>query len=296
MHRVSVFIAVTLLVGGCAAPQPYVSPDRLERGLVVVLPGVEGRSWLNEAICEGLNEGGVNWAIELHDWTAWGGPLYNLRNHARNRRKAEELADRIVRYQMQCPNRPVVLVGHSGGAAIAVWAAAALPTGTRIDGVVLLSAALSPRHTLDRPLRNSRRGIVNFYSSRDWVLLGTVLAGTMDGDFANSAGRAGFAIPDGNKPPAPYERLFQIAWNEKMAETGHRGGHLTSGAADFVSTYVAPFVRRAEWSREFVTSVLRGEAAGGAPDVLVPEWKPARGPQGPEGSRRDSRWEPAPPR
>ena len=264
IRRVSALAAAALLVGGCAWGQRYVSPDRLDRGLVIVLPGVEGTSVFNRAICDGLDEGGVNWAIELYDWTMWGGPFYNLRNQARNRRKGRELADRIVRYRRERPKRPVVLVGQSGGGAIAVWAAEALPTGTVVEGVVLLAAALSPRHGLEPALRKSRRGIVSFYSPRDWVLLGTVLAGTMDGDFATSAGRVGFQIPEANDRADAYRRLFQIAWNEKMAEAGHSGGHLTSGAAAFVSTYVAPFVRQGQWNEEFVAEVLRGKGEAAA--------------------------------
>ena len=50
--------------------QPYVVSERLNRGLVIALPGIEGRSKLNEDICRGLDEGGVSWAIELYDWTS----------------------------------------------------------------------------------------------------------------------------------------------------------------------------------------------------------------------------------
>ena len=75
----------------------------------------------------------------------------------------------------------------------------------------------------------------------------------------------GFQIPEANDRADAYRKLFQIAWNEKMAEAGHSGGHLTSGAAAFVSTYVAPFVRQRQWNEEFVAEVLRGKAEGPAP-------------------------------
>ncbi|HUU23729.1 MAG TPA: alpha/beta hydrolase [Phycisphaerae bacterium] len=263
-----------LLLAGCGAPQPYVTADRLERGLVVVLPGVEGRGRFNEAICDGLNDGGVNWAIELYDWTVWGGPLYNLRNRSGNRQKADDLADRIARYREQCPGRPVVLLGQSGGGALAVWTTEALGPGVEVDGVILLAAALSPRYTLDAALRRSRRGILSFYSERDWVLLGTAIAGTMDGDFAASAGRTGFEVPGGDDPPETYRKLFQVAWNQKMSETGHYGLHITSGASEFVSAYVAPFIRSAVWREELVAKVLRGEPVEGPPEVPPLEWKP----------------------
>ena len=108
---------------GCSRPQPYLSWSRLDRGLVIVLPGIEGRSPLNEAVCEGLVDGGVNWGIELCDWTTSVpmGYLINLRDQERNRNQAEEIAAKIVRYKMAHPERPVVLVGQSGGGAMAVW-------------------------------------------------------------------------------------------------------------------------------------------------------------------------------
>ena len=265
---------------GCGPGQPYVTPDRLERGLVIVLSGIEGRSGYNEAICEGLDAGGVNWAIELHDWTGWGGPLYNLRNRAGNRRKAAGLAGRIARYQARYPHCPVVLVGQSGGGAMAVWTAEALPPEAPMDGLILLAVSLSPRYVPAAALHASRRGIVSFYSNKDWILLGTAVTGTMDGELASSAGRTGFAVPGGDGAIKPFDRLHQIAWNEKMAEAGHTGGHLTSGAAEFVATFVAPLVRERVWTGEVVGRAARGEPA------VRPIAVPPRGPPRTEATTR----------
>ncbi len=242
---------------GCNPPQPYVTFERLERGLVIVLPGIEGRGVFNEAICDGLDAGGVDCAIELYDWTQrWAGPLYNLRNTAANRRRARDLADRIVRYQMGYPDRPVVLVGQSGGGAMAVWTLEALPPATRVDGAVLLAAALSPNYTLSAALENCRRGIVNYHSKRDVILLATYVAGTMDGELYDSAGRTGFHLPgDPNRLPRAYAKLFQIGWNEHMSRSGHWGGHLTSGAKWYVAQYVAPLVRAKEWDQSLADRV-----------------------------------------
>jgi hypothetical protein len=259
--------AVSLLSAatGCiSSSQPYLTSDRMERGLVIVLPGVEGRSPLNEAICRGLNDGGVNWAIELYDWTApvpliglTMGPLYNQEAEGRNQNKADELAGRIKRYQFAYPHRPVVLVGQSGGGAIAVWAARALSGGHKVDGVILMAASLSPGYPLSRALNNSDRGIVNFYSARDWFLLGvgTTITGTMDGEHESSAGKVGFLPPSGRKPKE-YSKLFQIPWTEKMGETGNSGGHMSSGATEFVSTYVAPLVLSPVWDDRLISQIV----------------------------------------
>jgi len=225
---------------------------------VIVLPGIEGRSALSEAICEGLVDGGVNWAVELCDWTSPVPMNYlgNLRDRDRNRQQAEEIAAKIVRYKMAHPERPVVLVGQSGGGAIAVWITEALPPGEKIDGIVMLAASLSPDYALDGAMAGVKRGIVNYYSSRDWFILGigTIISGTMDGEHSSSAGRVGFTVPHGKRARA-YEKLYQIPWQKEMALSGYSGTHLTSGAREFVATYVAPLVLAPMWDKSFVEMV-----------------------------------------
>ncbi|MDP6636807.1 MAG: hypothetical protein QGG42_18050 [Phycisphaerae bacterium] len=251
-------------LGGCAAaPQPYVSESRLNRGLVVVLPGIEGRSVFNEEICRGLNAGGVGSAIELYDWTS-GVPLgfiWNLWSSRQNHKQAAHLAERIARYQFNYPGRPVVLVGQSGGSAIATWTCEAMRWGRKVDGVVMLAAAMSPGYRLTTALDSTRRGIVNFYSSRDVLLLwaGTKVYGTMDGKHSTSAGNVGFSVPTGKLRSKEYDRLFQVPWRSEMARTGNLGMHLTSGTASFVARYVAPLVRTQQWDHRLIENITQGK-------------------------------------
>jgi pimeloyl-ACP methyl ester carboxylesterase len=253
-------ILAAALLAGCGDRQPYVTGERLDRGLVVVLTGIEGRSKLNNDIARGLDAGGVDWAIEVRDWTSSLGPLYTLKAASRNRAEARKLADRIIRYQWSHPGRPVVLVGQSGGAAIAAWTAEAMPYDQRIDGIVMIAGALSPAYQLDAALGNSRRGIANFYSARDWVLLGagTTITGTMDGAHTSASGRVGFEQPTDPPRPRLYSKLFQVAWNPQMSQTGHIGLHLSSGAEQFVARYVAPLVVSEQWNSEVVSRVIDG--------------------------------------
>ncbi|MCD4699466.1 MAG: alpha/beta hydrolase [Phycisphaerae bacterium] len=262
-------LIILMLTGlaGCTQPQPFVTPERLDRGLVLVLTGIEGASRINEDICWGLADAGVHRAIELVDWTMPGAYLHNLRDQERNRKKAEDIANRITRYQMSHPDRPVTLIGHSGGGAMAVWIAEAMSPDSSIDGLILLSASLSPGYLLDISLRNSRQGIVSFFSREDWFFLGagTMTLGTMDGKHTSSAGMVGFDVPARPGQEGLYGKVFQIAWQKRMARTGHTGGHPTSGARRFVATYVAPLVLAENWDKATIKTILSDERTATCP-------------------------------
>jgi len=297
LWRVLPVVLLSAWVCGCGPRQPFLTENRLQRGLVIVLTGIEGRSPLNEEICRGLEEGGVNMGIELRDWTGTVPVLLNLQTTNRNRRKATEIADAIVRYKIAYPYRPVFLIGQSGGGAMAVWAAEALPPEQPIDGIILLAAALSPQYPLDGALQRVRRGIVSFYSPRDWMFLGvgTFIYGTMDRAHTSSAGRLGFEMPRRQRRARLYEqKLFQIAWQEEMARVGYHGGHLGSGARDFVAKYVAPFVRARRWSADWIAETLNlgvttpGEivpAPGESAEPAIEPGEPSTQPAGPTTGR-----------
>ena len=271
------------LTVGCTQSQPYVTPERLDRGLLIVLPGIEGRSTLNVDICRGLDKGGVDWAIELYDWTSPAGMLYNQRAEIRNRQKAQQIAEHVKRYQWSHPRRPVVLVGHSGGSALAAWTAECLPMNTQVDGIIMVAPSLSPQYMLDWALPRTGRGIISLNSSRDWVLLGmgTTVAGTMDGQHTSSAGRVGFAMPLTTRRRQIYSKLYQVSWSDEMAAKGHGGGHMSSSSGSFVAAYVAPFVLSSQWNAEFVENVVKGNgaapsAATAPPTRSHPAWRPRR--------------------
>jgi pimeloyl-ACP methyl ester carboxylesterase len=261
-----IMILAVAAVAGCGGDQPYVTPERLNRGLVIVLTGIEGRSAFNEDICKGLDDGGVRYAVELYDWTSRLGPLYNLRAGGRNHKQSQEIADYIRRYHRVCPGRPVFLVGQSGGGAIAVWVAEELGP-SQVEGVVLLAASLSPKYRLDKALGASARGVISYYSHRDWFLLGTNIAGTMDGELTSSAGRIGFDVP--SPAPGVYKKLWQIPWQPHMADMGHTGGHLTSGDSSFVSHFVAPFINTPTWDEFAVGRVTGVQKPKPAPEYIV---------------------------
>ncbi len=249
---------------GCTTKGSYVDEARLDRGLVIVLPGMDGASYVNRLITKGLVRGGVNYAIELHDWTLAGRwtMLYNLRAEKRNRRKALDIVDRITEYQLAHPGRPVFLVGQSAGAGMAAWIAEAMGEGSDIDGIVMLASALSPQYRLEGALARSRRGIVNFHSRMDCMFLGlgTTIFGTCDGRYTSAAGRKGFEIPDGGGTEGLYEKLHQVAWSRGMFALGNLSGHVTSTAPAYIAEYVAPLIKAEKWDEQLIAEITAGRS------------------------------------
>lgn len=222
---------------------------------MIVLPGIEGRSLLNRNLALGLDEGGVTSAIEIFDWTLGvpGSLVYNLVDIERNRRVARSLTQRIVDYRTEHPTNPVHLVGHSGGAGLAVLALEALPDDVEIDMAILLAPALSPEYDLSAALRHTCAGIVNFYSENDISLLkiGTSLFGSVDRKYGASAGAVGFVRPDAADATAELydDRLRQVRWTRRLREYGADGSHIGWTSRRFAREYLAGLIKRNEAAR-----------------------------------------------
>ena len=230
---------------GIIPPRRF-STAHLAQGLTIVLPGIEAESVFTYGMCDGLLAGNVQGAIRVFNWGMPfpGGYLGNLCHYARNRRRARDLAAQIVAYQDEYPGRPVNVVAHSGGAGIAVFAAEALPPERSIHALVLLNGALSPTYDLSPALARTQRGILNSYSSRDWLVLdwGTRFFGTTDRKFVRACGSVGFS-PPAQANPTLYEKLHQFSWTPEMSHSAHLGGHVTSCTEAFLEHYIAPWLR-----------------------------------------------------
>lgn len=226
------------------------TPERHEQGLVLILPGVEGESFLNQSVAWGLADAGVPSALVVDDWTT-GTPLlylYHLRGWSRNKRQAQRIAERIVDYQNSYPGRPVDLIGHSGGGALVLLVLEALPPDRRVTSAVLLDASISCTYDLTRALPHTVQGIDNFHSRFDCLFLGfgTLLLGTMDGQYQISAGCCGFVPPA--QPSETTARLYASSLHEhpfrwKMARSGHLGGHLGCVNRLFAAEWIAPLLK-----------------------------------------------------
>ncbi len=235
--------------GGCGLDH-LKTRDRLEKGLVIVLPGIEGRSIWNTNLAAGLADGGVDCAIVLYEWgtPVPGGFLINLTDHSRNRAEAQKLADYVRSYQDSFPSRQVHLVGHSGGAGMALMAVELLPDDCLVESLTLLAAAVSPTYDLRPALRSTRWHLYNCYSARDSLLLGlgTTIAGTIDREHGKSAGMTGFRVPDHLAPAdrAILSKLRQREWHPELNRLGNDGSHMGWTNREFVRDWIAPVIGR----------------------------------------------------
>lgn len=231
--------------------------ERFDKGYVIILPGIEGRSRFNKNVAKGLVAGGVPFGIEIHDWTKrfLKIPLlfYNLRSRKRHESQAAIIASKIFAYQQKWPNRPVYLIGHSGGGALIVETLERMPFGNTVTGAVLLGPALSPGYSLKQALRRVDRKIWCFSSWGDCLFLGliTTLAGTVDGRHSHCAGMVGFSNQDLTRDDqdrfeaCPYRTAYFRDWN--------LGGHFGFTARPFVQRHIAPLLLSCPTSAEAIT-------------------------------------------
>ncbi|WP_437190965.1 hypothetical protein [Planctomicrobium sp. SH527] len=234
--------------------------ERFDKGYVIILPGIEGRSRFNKNVAWGLAAAGVPFGIEIHDWT-WRickcpMLLYNLRSRGLHERQAATIASKISTYQQKWPNRPVYLIGHSGGAALTVETLERMPLSSSISGAILLGSALSPGYSLKQALRHVDRKIWSFSSWGDCLFLGliTTLAGTVDGRHSPSAGMLGSSEQDLTREDqerfeaCPYRRAYFRDWNF--------GGHFGFTARPFVQRHIAPLLLSCPTSAEAISDAV----------------------------------------
>ena len=222
--RLSLSLAV-VACAGCATLAP-IEREQLDRGLVMVLPGVECYASHHVGLAQGLKDAGVDRAIEVRVWgTHPFGTFPNLLSYQLNRRRAAGIAEELVQYRSEHPSQPIALIGFSGGGAMALFTAEALPPDFRLERIILMGAAISPTYDFRPSLAHCERGIVNFYSSQDWLMigLGTQVFGTMDRQKTCGAGRYGFLDEHGGLRTEPG--LKQIAWRPEWRHWGNWGYH-----------------------------------------------------------------------
>jgi pimeloyl-ACP methyl ester carboxylesterase len=220
---------------------------RKEHGLIVVLPGIEGNSTVNESIVQGLIAGKLSHSIHVMDWRRfrpWNPLHMAMRSH--NHLQAERIAEHIRAYRSQFPDGAVHLIGHSAGAGMAIFVLECL-NDLKISSAILMAAAISRDYPIQELLPRTTLGIWNFYSPLDLpaVGLGTMLFGTMDRRHAISAGALGFRQTAAEQAPeVSGPLLHQIRFSLQMVKAWNFGGHFGWTNAEFVRQHVSPLLTR----------------------------------------------------
>ena len=244
-HGALAMMAVTVLAlcGGCWNP-PGPTARPVERGLVWMLPGVEGGPWSMYWARAAFRDAGVESEIRIFEWQRPFGALQNLTDYEGNRRKAAEVAEEIAGYRQGHPDGPIDLVGYSGGGGLAIMVAEALPESVHLRNVVLAQPALSPDYDLTAALSRIDGKLVNFYSPYDWLILGvgTRLFGTMDRREVASAGKERFDLARAVRDPALRDQVEQRRWELRMVGDGHFAGHFGILSYWWNRRYVAPYL------------------------------------------------------
>jgi len=243
---------LSMLTVGCGydASSSYMTPARLDEGLVIILPGIEGEGPMNRDIRRGLEMAGIRRALPIYHWgrpVPGIGMILNQMDFIGNRLAGASIAKMIEQYQAEHPDAPVYLVGHSGGGGVAVFAAEGMPEGKQVDGLVLLSASIWSGYDLTKALSRCRSGIANFYNESDIGLLGigTTITSNVDGMRGPSAGLIGFETPkpgDSEAKKLAYGKLFQIPIVGDESDP-----HAAATRPGFVSARVAPWVASSDW-------------------------------------------------
>lgn len=243
-------ISMVLSQLGCSQGCSGNTIGRFDKGLIIILPGIEGAaSPFPGSICAGLRDADIDCAIEIFSWDIipWLGAPINLMDLQRNKRQARKLARRIVIYQNTFPQRPVHLIGHSGGAGIGLLALKAMPPARKVDSLTLLAPAVAPDYDLAPALKRIRYSVYNYYSTRDvgFLRLGTTIFGTADRKHTVAAGAVGFNMPplDRQADKALYEKLIQVKWTPRLAKLGAYGGHVDWAGRKFVRNCIAKNIK-----------------------------------------------------
>ncbi|WP_459557123.1 alpha/beta fold hydrolase [Lacunimicrobium album] len=241
-----------------------ISEERLDKGLIVIMPGIEGKGVLNRSVAMGLLDAGVPEAITMHDWTSGKrvGPV-NLLRTKRNKAQAQVLVDRIIKYQDEYPGRPVTLIGHSGGGGMTMMTLELLPAGRQIRTAILLAPAVSPGYDFAPIWDKVSHHIHHFYCVTDMFFLGigTAVFGTMDRRFTVSAGAIGFRHRN--------DKLIQHPFRMEMFKSWNLAGHFGCTNRAFVRQYLAPLILQAEVESPPVSQIGRKAELSTAPSCSL---------------------------
>jgi pimeloyl-ACP methyl ester carboxylesterase len=252
IRHLSIAVAAALLIN-CRAtpPKPPPVPATLPVALAPApkpppfflhLPGIGGKRRLDTGMVRAFQQGGFTGEVEIYDWTGQVAGLKALLDTERDKQQAKIVAEILTRRFDADPSARIILCSHSGGGGIAVWALEDLPARVKIDTLLLLAPALSPRYDLSNALSHVSGRAYVFSSDQDPVLgLGCRMFGTIDGVKTDAGGRVGFTEPAGGDD-AEYAKLVPMPWVPAWEYLDNFGDHVGSMTRRFARLALAPLV------------------------------------------------------
>jgi len=243
LRRIAIFLALFAI--GCGSEPASISVAPPPPPVLIHLPGIGGELSIDHHLVNGLRDGGVSKSIEIIDWTESDRGPRALGNVARHKEWAQRVAERIEAIYYADPRTPIILVGHSGGTGIAVWALEDLPPQVHVRTLLLLASALSPRYDLTVALRHVSGHAFSLYSDRDDAILGTGTSvfGTVDRVKGPAAGYIGFHTPPHGQTKE-YDKLIQLPYDPAWARFGNPGDHIGPTDRRFANAVLAPLINR----------------------------------------------------
>ena len=241
------------------------SPARLRAGKIFLLDGIGGVRLVPRSWAAGLRAAGLEHDLEEFYWSngVWAAPVFaDAWTLKRNRRQAERLADCIRAYRREHPDRPLHLLTHSGGSAIAVFALELLAPQESVTSAVLANSGLSPAYDLTPALSRTTAGMLALHSPLDVFFLGIggLLVGSMDRRRGVAAGLVGFRPPSAAEEVArAYERLRQVWWRPGMLRRGWLGTHVSAASGRFARGMLVPWVREVEEKEQHAPREVAGD-------------------------------------
>jgi pimeloyl-ACP methyl ester carboxylesterase len=241
-------LAVVSTAAGQAATQPAPGDSFraivLQKGpLLLHLPGIGGYRGIDHRMLAGLRDAGVQGNFVVYDWTQQHPGIIALQSYQRNHQEAQRVADLITEHLEIDPTSPIYLTAHSGGCGIAVWALERLPPNVKVQTVLLMAPALSPKYDLSAALRHVNGKMYVFTSTLDSAILnfGTRIFGTIDGVQTIAAGFGGFVQPAG-ADPLMYKKLVQRPYQKDWIRYGDYGEHIGAMSRPFAAAILAPLI------------------------------------------------------
>lgn len=207
------------------------------------LPGIGGHMRIDDMVTSGLTIGGIKSETRIYDWTNGNPGMPALGNYNGNQVEAQKIADQLTAVYRADPKRKLIVTSHSGGGAMAVFMLEKLPADVKIDTLLLLAPALSPKYDLSKALAHVTGKAYVFSSTLDPIEgIGTRAFGTMDRYFGDAAGNVGFSKPDKPLDAKQYDKLISIPYNKAWTTLGNAGDHIGTMSRVFGARILAPLL------------------------------------------------------